>query len=184
MVKTWLRNAQDGISSTWNDTLMLALNVLMGAGFGKPHPFERDDKSPNEKAERLYRDTLRFILDNTTITMLTYRYSLPFRFLPAKWSMINQARIDFKHQMASLVEEARKTFQDTGIEGDNLMSALLRSSESQEQNDKSRNNLADDEILGNLFIYVCKHFSYHFFYSNTVVYSFHHHILDKALQKP
>jgi len=152
MIESWIRQEQDGVVSTWHDTLTLALNVLMGAGFGKSSSFDAGEKSPGENATVVYRNALRMILDNLGMTIITSRYSLPLRFFPAKWTAVKKATMDFKHGMEDMVEDERNAIQQKGAESANLMSVLLRSSEAME-NGKTRNTLTDDEIYGNLFVY-------------------------------
>lgn len=150
MLQSWMKEQKDGgVTSTAEDTLTLALNVLMSAGLGRPCSYGEENSGHGQHDS--YRDTLRFILDNLGLAILTNWYKLPLKILPKKLTQVKRAVNDFKAYLMKMVEEERtNSVKKIGshTQGDNLMSALVRSSES-----TGRHSLSDQEIVGNLFVY-------------------------------
>lgn len=154
LIRSWVEKKQeDGVSSMWHVTMTFALNVLMGAGFGKSVAFDSGDQLRNKNA-KVYRDILARVLDNLTLAIISSRISLPEWCLPSILLKTREATSDLKHHMEEMVEEEPASIHRTGVGSDSLMSALLRASKTEDTGDKlMKNGLTDDEILGNLFIY-------------------------------
>lgn len=170
MLKSWTGKGAKGVTDTPSSTLALALHVLTGAGFGKTYDFDASavqEVSPGHSMS--YRDALKVVLGNLYGTVITVALGmqLPSFVIPKGIRDIQAAVIEFKKYMIEMVEEERTTIKSRAGEKDNLMSALLRSSQS-EAGDKGRNVLSDEEILGNMFIYS---FAGHDTTANTLVYA-------------
>jgi cytochrome P450 len=170
MLKSWIAKGAKGVTNTPSSTLALALHVLTGAGFGKIYDFEASGVQEVLPGHSMsYRDALKVVLGNLYGAIITVALGmqLPSFLIPKGMLDIKTAIIEFKKYMVEMVEEERVTIKDRVGEKDNLMSALLRSSQS-EGGGKGRNALSDEEILGNLFIYS---FAGHDTTANTLVYA-------------
>lgn len=154
MFKSWVRKCEDGVDNTPNDTMALALNVLMAAGFGKRFEFGGSAKGKQEgDSMASYRHALSMVLENLTRAIITSMLmELPPWATPKKWMEMKNALKEVEIFMRKMVEDERKGLNEKSSERDNLMSALLRASDS-EVLGKGKIGLNDEEIIGNLFIY-------------------------------
>lgn len=75
------------------------------------------------------------------------------------------AIIEFKNHLVEMVKEERTTIKNRNEKADNLLSVLLRTSET---DGEGRNALSDEEVIGNLFIYS---FAGHDTTANTLAYA-------------
>jgi cytochrome P450 len=154
MFKSWVRKCEDGVDNTPNDTMALALNVLMAAGFGKRFEFGGSAKGKQEgNSMASYRHALSMVLENLTRAIITSMLmELPPWATPKKWMEMKNALKEVEIFMRKMVEDERKGLNEKSSERDNLMSALLRASDN-EVLGKGKIGLNDEEIIGNLFIY-------------------------------
>ena len=153
MLKLWVENGKGvsgGVPNTPNDTMAFALNVLMAAGFGKRFDFEGGAHA-TEPGDTMgvYRDALRIVLGNlyraimTSMLMGLPAWAMSKKLLEMKWAL---KEVD--DYISKMVEEERNGQSEKLSEQDNLMSVLLKASDS-----GGRNGLSDKEIVGNLFVY-------------------------------
>jgi cytochrome P450 len=157
MLKLWVENGKGllgGVENTPNDTMALALNVLMAAGFGKKYDFEGGAQAmENGDVMGSYRDALRIVLQNLYRAIMTSMLmGLPSWAMPKKLVEMKGALKEVEEYISTMMEKERAGLSEKGIEGDNLMSVLLKASESEAMG-KERSGLSDQEIIGNLFIY-------------------------------
>jgi cytochrome P450 len=154
MLKSWMMIGKDGVTNVPNDTMALALHVLTAAGFGRRYEFGAGVEALREGHAMSYRDALRAVLRNLFGAIVTSALfmRLPEWMMPGKVREIKNAIMEFKEYMVEMVEEERASISKTSSERDNLMSVLLRASESEGEG-KGRSALTDEEIFGNLFIY-------------------------------
>lgn len=146
MLQSWVGAKERGVDSTNDDTMTLALNVLMSAGLGKPCSYGQENSGNHDSS---FRDALAFILYNLGKVTLTQLYPLPLSILPKGLTQARNAVRDFKAYLTEMIEEERNSIVEKKAgSGDNLMSALVRSSEAE-----GRHSLSDEEICGNLFAY-------------------------------
>ena len=153
MLGTWVSGSSKGITTTASDTMTLALHVLTAAGFGKSYSFAGGLSNPAEGHSMTYKDALSIILANLITTIIQSSLKLPVWAMPGKLARVNEAVTNFKQYMVEMVEEERSSIAEREEDKDNLMSVLIRASESSKNDSKGRNGLTDDEIYGNLFIY-------------------------------
>ena len=154
MLKSWVGKAGKGVENTSNETMALALHVLTAAGFGKSYEFGSGVQEISPGHSLSYRDSLKIVLGNIYGAIITSALCmhLPSYLIPKSFRELKAAVIEFKSYMVEMVEEERTTFKNRDGEKDNLMSVLLRSSQSEAEG-RGRTALSDDEIFGNLFIY-------------------------------
>ncbi len=153
MLRTWVAASPEGITTTASDTMTLALHVLTAAGFGRSHSFEGGLSKPASGHSMTYKEALSIILANLITSIIQSSLQLPVWAMPGNISRVNEAVTNFKQYMVEMVEEERSSIAEREEEKDNLMSVLIRASESSKNDSKDRNGLTDDEIYGNLFIY-------------------------------
>jgi cytochrome P450 len=154
MFKSWVRKSEDGVDNTPNDTMALALNVLMAAGFGKRFEFGGSAKGKQEDGSMAsYRHALSMVLENLTRAIITSMLmELPSWATPKKWMEMKNALKEVETFMRKMVEDEREGLNEKSSERDNLMSALLRASDN-EVLGQGKLGLNDEEIIGNLFVY-------------------------------
>ena len=154
MLRSWMRKGPKGVENTSNETMALALHVLTAAGFGKTYEFDSGVQKISTGHSMSYRDALKMVLGNLYGAIITSALfmNLPDFLTPSGVRKIKAAVIEFKIYMFEMVEEEKKTIRNRDGEKDNLMSVLLRSSQSESEG-KGRTALNDEEIFGNLFIY-------------------------------
>jgi cytochrome P450 len=170
MLKSWVGKSLSGVDNTPHDTMALALNVFMAAGFGKRFEFGGgvDEGEEGEKMTS-YRNALRVVLGNLWRAIMTgMLMGLPSWSMPKKLLDMKSALEEVKEFIVKMVEEERAGLVGRSSEGDNLMSVLLKASEN-EATGKGRSGLSDEEIVGNLFIY---NVAGHDTTSNTLAYAF------------
>jgi cytochrome P450 len=157
MLKLWVENGRGplgGVENTPNDTMALALNVLMAAGFGKRFEFEGGDHAM-EAGDTMapYRAALRIVLGNLYRAIMTSMLmGLPAWAMSKKLLEMKSALKEVEEYISKMVDEERASSSEKEAKGDNLMSVLLKASESEAMG-KGRSGLSDEEIIGNLFIY-------------------------------
>lgn len=152
MLKSWIDKGAKGVVDTPNETMALALHVITAAGFGRTYEFASGVQEVSPGHTLSYRESLKTVLGNIYGAIITSALcmNLPSSVLPGGLQQLKTAVIEFKKYMVDMIDEERKTLKDRDGEKDNLMSVLLRSSQSE---GKGRSVLSDTEILGNLFIY-------------------------------
>ena len=157
MLRVWLSKGENGTTGTADDTMLLALHVLTGAGFGMSYSFERELTTPAAGHKMSYRDALRTLLAHVFITIMIGSAKLPSWLLPRKVAVVGEAMKEFKQYMVEMVDKERAAHTRGDAAGANLMSSLVRASEeadrAEEKGVQSKGGLTDAEIYGNLFIY-------------------------------
>ena len=160
MLQFW-KSLGTPIRRTARDTRTLSLHVLSGAGFGKSYSFQKSAEPPKPGHLFNYRDSLAVILENSLLILILGPKFLTSWFLPASWSRIGQATVDFKFHMVEMVNEEKRLITEKRPEGRNIINSLIRAS--QEEMSKSSvdpdtggtgiRGLTEDEIYGNIFVY-------------------------------
>ena len=157
MLQVWLSKGEEGINGTTDDTLLLALHVLTGAGFGMSYSFDSELTTSVAGHSMSYRDALRTLLSNVFTTILIGSAKLPFWLLPKKVARISVAMKEFKQYMVEMVDNERAAHARGDDAGANLVTSLVRASEearrAEEKGIQSKAGLTDEEIYGNIFIY-------------------------------
>ena len=167
MLAVWV-SKDEGVVNLQSDTMMLALHVLTGAGFGRFYSFGKGLEAPSEGHSMIYRDCLSIILGNLFTAVFTATIAVPSWLLPPKLKLIQDAIHNFRLYMAEMVEEERIARTSDGLERDTLLSMLVRASEASRDDSKGGRYLTDSEIFGNLFSY---NLAGHETTSNTLAYA-------------
>lgn len=167
-----MSRGKDGVQSTSEDVRTLALHVLAYAGFQKSYPFTSIVKDPKDRKPSNYRDAISIILQNVVIIMVLPASVFSIPFLPAKWTQIGWAIIEFKQYMMNAIAEEKRLMAEGKPGSDTVVSNLVRASAENvdpadtanwadlagtDLNTSSRNRLnvplSIHEILGNIFVY-------------------------------
>ncbi|RDW64793.1 hypothetical protein BP6252_10444 [Coleophoma cylindrospora] len=167
------------VRTTTDDSMTLALHVLMAASLGVNYSFREslNSKPQTTSGHTLtYRDALNTIIRNMGLAILfrmVEKLPIPNAMLPAKMKNMKLALDEFYRYLTQMVKDERVAIASTGNTGSNadkanLMSVLLRSSDQAKEKAKARANLeatmgnksptniaylSDEEVYGNLFIY-------------------------------
>lgn len=167
MIRIWLKNGQAGVEDSPSDIMTLTLHVLISVGLGKTYEFDGGTSVLEKGHTMSYREALQLILENLGIVFVLKFMSLPTMVLPASIGRVKASVRELKDYMKEMMAEQRSASRasDTVTTKDNLMSVLLKASDSVDEN--GRNVLSDQEIFGNLFIY---NFVGHDTTANTLLY--------------
>lgn len=152
MLNSWVRSGKDGVFLTPNDTMKLALHVLMGAGFGQTYDYEAGLTELPKGHEMSYAAALAYVLSDIGLSIMTVKLPFSLGFIP-KFRKMEKVIAEFQRYMAETVEEERRLTSKRGGTKDNLMSVLLRAADVSKAGGNARDSLTDEEIYGNLFIW-------------------------------
>lgn len=157
MLQGWLSGGSAGTTGIADDTSLLALHVLTGAGFGMSYPFDSELKVPATGHNLSYRDALRIVISNLFITIMMGSASIPSWLLPQSVAVVGKAKKDLKQYFIEMVDKERAAHARGDAAGANLMSSLVHASEGaahgEDKRGESKGGLTDDEIYGNLLVY-------------------------------
>lgn len=129
--------------------MKFALHVITGAGFGTPFTWEAstDDVPPNHEIS--FREAISSTLAQIFTILLTPKLLL--RYLPFRGMQnSNLAYEEFGRYMREMVERERALGEKS--EGQNLLAALAKFSG--DSDDVKAKIMTDDEIIGNIFIFL------------------------------
>ncbi|ETS77360.1 hypothetical protein PFICI_11234 [Pestalotiopsis fici W106-1] len=156
MVQTWVGFSDAGIQSYQRDTRALSLNVLAGAGFGKPYDF-RSSTEPVTDEIGEYRDSLQTVLDNIILLLV-----VPFRVLtmvPGRWTRIGNAGISFKQHMVKMLEDETTALSEGKSGSGGILSGFVRAADLYHRDSVvdpdstgGKKGLSPEEIYGDLFV--------------------------------
>lgn len=155
MLAVWLNDGIQGTSSTARDVINLTLHVLTHALFGQEsHSFKDELEIRFQNRIIGIRDALSFIVNNVISAIIIPHSFLSLPFLPKKFHLLGQAIRSFNTYGAEMIAKERLLISKQDLGTNNMISSLVRFSEKArlESND-GRQGLADNEILGNVFIY-------------------------------
>lgn len=170
MLQYWTERSTQPVRIISEDTKVFTLNVLAAALFSREHPFESWKESMAKAGETStkelsyqYRDSLSKILRNIIPILIFGGGKLKSRWLPKSWREAGAAVSNFRSYVTGLINEERaKTAKGDSVrQTHDLVSALVRACESEENDDglslrsqESRKmTLTEQEIVSNLFVY-------------------------------
>lgn len=162
----WERNT-DGFTTSCDDTMTVALNVLATAGLGQSWKFKpstsqqgkRRDTSAIQSAD--YRDTMATLLSSMNILSLTpdWMYDLNLTYVPLlplsrTWKDHLIAAKRLRMLMREMVEERRTEFREGKIKDNIFLNAMIAQSEASVTEKSTKGTgLSDGELFGNMFAY-------------------------------
>ncbi|KAF2218435.1 cytochrome P450, partial [Elsinoe ampelina] len=147
-----LERLREGVS-------LLAMHVLMAAGFGREYAFGGKGLDKKEEGfEMSYGGALQYLLRNMMMTILFSAIKVPGWMLPASLRKLKLARGEFQRHLELRIEEEREAFRREEKEGksrlgDTLAASLVRANELAKKEDGGKFVLSDDELYGNFFLY-------------------------------
>jgi cytochrome P450 len=147
MLRTWSMKGTEGVRTTNQDTMTLALHVLTATGFGKSYDFDAGVQDVPRGHNISYRKSLRLIITNLWPTVMVAHLPIPEWIMPASWLEVKNATAEYRKYMVEILHEERTL--NSKDKRENLLSAFSRASDAK----KEREGLSDSEIFGNLFIY-------------------------------
>lgn len=150
MLDAWIECGAQGVRTTSNDTMKLALHVLTGAGFGQTYDYKVGLTKLPEGHTMSYRDALAAVLSDIMTAVLVTKLPISLSFLPA-FKRMEHAMDEFRRYMAEMVDQERNASRPSSR--DNLMSALVRAADTSKSGGSARESLTDEELYGNLFIW-------------------------------
>jgi len=154
----WLGAGDRGVTTLGDDTRTLAMNVLLGAGFGKHYDFDSTqdlkgntkDKASHGSAATSetmdYREALRMVLENAILIIGLGPATLAkVSSLHPSLDTVARAVTTFQQYMTDMLAEGRRGGFDSKARG-NLLSTLVRASVEEK-------SLTEKEVYGNMFVY-------------------------------
>lgn len=162
----WWESNKEGFTTSCDDTMTVALNVLATAGLGQSWKFRpstsqdggRRDTSKAESAD--YRDTMATLLSSMNVLTLTpdWMYALDLKYVPLlplskSWKGHIIAAKHFRMLMHKMVDERRAEFRDGKIKDNIFLNAMIAESEASVSEKGGAGGLSDGELFGNMFAY-------------------------------
>lgn len=151
-----------GVTSMLQDASTIALNVLMGAGFGTSYAF-RDGVDKKLKGFKMtYRAALATCMSDIFMVFVLPPILLSLPVLPKKLAKYKIAVAEFRRHLQDMVAAAKartKTGNAVSIEKPEqatLLSSLVAKAQeggSSGTSTEAANTLSDSEIYGNLFMF-------------------------------
>jgi cytochrome P450 len=132
----------------------IAMNVLGSAGYGTPQPWKQEEKVSESRYKLTYVEAVSAVINNIIpVAVIPARiFSLPI--MPDSVQRIGIGLQEFPLRTKGMLEAERKSASSDASPRNNMMSTLVRLSDSakhgEEISSKSQ-NLSEEEILGNLF---------------------------------
>ncbi|OQU94990.1 hypothetical protein CLAIMM_01262 [Cladophialophora immunda] len=159
MLTVWISAGPGKAGTIRDDTNTLALNVLSGAGFGRPQPFDSRYRKPEAGYEFSFLEAIHILMDSlfTTVVMKSAA-NAPAWLLPRTFKRVRKSLVECRRHLGEMVKAEQEAYaRGQGGNTHNLMSTLVRVSEQAKlhvDTDRTRRLwLSDDEIYGNLFLY-------------------------------
>lgn len=128
---------------------MLALHVIMGAGYGVPFTWHESSDKPWPKHKLSFKSSVLGLLKHLLGIVIIPKvlWKLPFR----KLQTMNEVYNEFGQYLRDLLERP-KTLNEEDL-SQNLISALSKSAE-MEKREVGSVGLTEDQIIGNAFIFL------------------------------
>lgn len=157
----------DELKNVTDDTMrgckQIALNVLGLVGFGISLPW-KEEKSKGSKGHRMtYMDATKNVVENLIEAAVIPAKVLLLPIFAPSWQDIGHAKIEFPLHTREMLENERKLQEDSPEPRNNLMSMMVRLSDSSkmighvdaksDETGKNTQVLSQEEIMGNLFIF-------------------------------
>jgi cytochrome P450 len=161
MLQYWLQRAPQPVRSVADDCKTFTLNVLAAALFTKPYPFEGQEEmkkrhtsveDPSDDSHQ-YRDSFSKILRGIILIAIFGGETLKrSSWMPKSWNQVGQAVQDFRLYVMKMIEEERESIDKNVSTRKDLVSALVRASLAQ-QNDDRDMTITEQDIISNTFVY-------------------------------
>lgn len=131
------------------EVTMLALHVIMGAGYGVPFTWHESSDKPWPKHKLSFKNSVLGLLKHLLGIVIIPKvlWKLPFQ----KLQTMNEVYDEFGQYLRDLLERP-KTLKEQDL-SQNLISALSKSAE-MEKRDIGSAGLTEDQIIGNAFIFL------------------------------
>jgi cytochrome P450 len=132
----------------------IAMNVLGSAGYGTPQPWKQEEEVSESRYKLTYVEAVTAVINNIIpVAVIPAKiFSLPI--MPESVRRIGVGLQEFPLRTKEMLEAERKSARSDASPRNNMMSTLVRLSDSaknsEDINSKSQ-NLSEEEILGNLF---------------------------------
>ncbi|KAK7705049.1 hypothetical protein SLS57_010246 [Botryosphaeria dothidea] len=173
------------IRSTAADSGMLALNVLVSAGYGKSYAFKGSSEN-TEDSQLTYRDSLGLILENALLILALGPDLISRITFPTRLARIGQAIGAFKEYMTQDFEEAKNGIAEKCAAGENLMTNLVQASVAESdtgdgcrETSRRKAALSRSEVFGNMFVF---NFAGHDTTTHTLTYTFYLLAVNPSVQ--
>lgn len=161
-LRDWWERNTDGFTTSCDDTMTVALNVLATAGLGQSWRFEPSNHSGRRDTSAIqsanYRDLMAILLSSMNILSLTpdWLYDLNLRYvpmlpLPKIWRDHLMAAKRLRMLMHQMVDERRTEFREGKIKDNIFLNAMIAQSEA--SGTEKGTGLSDGELFGNMFAY-------------------------------
>lgn len=155
----WKAAGPKGVKTTPRDCKIVALNVLVSAGFGRSCAFaggEDDDQEEHDFTKTQggllgYHSSLRLILENILVVFLLGPKILGRIKWPASLARVGKGFRSFQVHMKNDFETAKTGLREKGSTEGTLMANLVRAFVESEES--SNFSISEQEVFGNMFAY-------------------------------
>ena len=138
-----------GSNSLGIDVQTIAMHVLARVGFGNENDFGEGVSKVDPGYTLPFRDTISLILRSTIWILILGKKKLRSSIMPQSFQKVGLAIEEYDRYAESLLEKERKASSQN-----NLMSALVKASDSEKDSGRHSQTLTDEEILGNVFLFI------------------------------
>jgi len=159
MLRHW--SVKPTVNSVADDVRTMSLHVLSSAGFGKSYPFRGTEQSTTQDSSS-YQESLKLILDNCIPLVALGPKNLNRWWLLGSWSKLYEATVTFRNYMTAVYEEEKEAIAHGQNRPTNLMTSLVRASQTVTESDvdsidkaasPQQTGLTEQEIYGNIFVF-------------------------------
>ena len=158
MLGAWLEQGSQGTKDTVADTATLALHVLTRVGFGPSYSFHESVRKVPPGHQMTYKEALSTCLGNIITFAIFPRGLLSKPLMPKALRYVGLAAREFQIFMEEMLSHERAVSSNNSAGSNNLVGALVRASDNQEQSQGQPSvtgpqSLTDNEIFGNIFAF-------------------------------
>ncbi|KAK5074652.1 putative P450 monooxygenase [Lithohypha guttulata] len=182
MLSDWLGKDSKGgqkIDRVMDDTMRLSLNVISAAGFGRTMDWPTADTLAASKEADGYVDTSKIKNEDRDIDpghSMSYTYAIHclldnilLQFLIPRWLLVrlpgatprkaNEAYHEWGNYMKELLSKKKEDIESgvANVETNDILTQLVKQqlvNQSQDKDIKSKNQLTESEVLGNMFVLI------------------------------
>ncbi|OAP63844.1 hypothetical protein AYL99_03071 [Fonsecaea erecta] len=150
MLDSYMHDLRGVTDDTMRGMKRVAINVLGAAGFGISQPWKEETSSRPRGYRTTYMEATKAVVENVIEAAVLPAKLLTLPVFAASWQLIGHAKNEFPLHTRAMLENERTLQRDSSEPRSNLMSMLVRLSDSSKAGSQG---LSEEEMLGNLFIF-------------------------------
>jgi cytochrome P450 len=153
MLEAAVRSGSRGTDALGDDTQTIALHVLTRVAFGLQNAFGEGTSKVLPGYQMSFREAIHIILGSLLLVMIVPADTLTSSFMPKHFRKVGLAAKEYDRYVRSIMDKEREEMKQGQDANNNLMSVLLRASETEMGTGSQKQRVTDSEITGNIFIF-------------------------------